>query len=150
MKKLFLAVLLMAVTLAGITSCEDDNSASASVHYEGCLSGITFDDSSDVDYYYYIHEALASRSIGLVDSLSIFKEEANVDYSSVLMAVAQCDAQAVSTYQNKLSAVKRADVISAMQVPDSLSLDSLDGFTITYSLYSGYSSQVVTTYEMKY
>lgn len=147
MRKQFLTTLALVALICGIESCsmDTDNEAEASVSYIGMCDKIVFADSGDVAYVKYITSAISTERLPLVGEHSLFTEKAKTDDGYVQNAVAKCNQQAIDTYDHVLANVSSSYLRSTLITlyGDSVDFDTLDAFTIHYSLNSFVSNSTV-------
>lgn len=148
MKNLFWMVLAFVGLFGGFAACsmETDNEAEATMAYFGVCNDIVFADSGDVVYATYISDAIASERMPLVGNRSAFTEKAKTADGYVQNAIVQCNQQAIETYDHVIANVSSSYMRESLIVlyGDSVNFDTLDAFTIDYSLMSLVDSRVET------
>ena len=140
MKKLLL--LIAAITTCSLTfqSClsDTDDKSDATCWFCGNIDSIGFTDPADSVFIPCIVNALGSTTLAVAGDNSWFSTfAAGEDINLVLY---ECRKQAISDYSNKLNGITGNMLREQAQTynGDTLSVDSLDAFTVKYGLYDSY------------
>ena len=157
MKKLFwiVTVGIVATLVPSACSMDTDDEAEATVPYMGVCDRIEFADSADFDYAPLIAQLIMTEKVPLTGDASLFTEEAKTNDGYVQNAIVLCNEKAIKTYDAMLAQVTPAYMRSQLVATygDSIQFDSLDAFTIHYSLYGMVvqsTTQVVATFKKEY
>ena len=126
-------------------SMETDEEASATIPYVGYCDSVVFEQEQDTVFEPYIKAVIATKTIPLVGDNSMFTESYTTKDGIYQNAVANCNYQAMKTYEVMLDNVTPRIMRSTMVTlyGDSVDFDSLDRYTIYYSLYGFVNTQDV-------
>ena len=138
MKRL-LYVMMLCLGVTGFVACSVDTESEASVTipYEGQCDSIVFDNAQDTVFEQYIKDVIASKTIPLVGENSAFSESFTTNDGVYQNAVANCNLQALRTYETMVNNVSSRMMRSTMETlyGDSVNFSSLGYYTVYYSLY---------------
>ena len=124
MKKMFYAILAMAITAITLNSCmnndDDDNSAKVTISYFGDLSSVNVTDANDSAFIPLIQEASAYLKMSSFNS--VWQESAKSNTGSLTVATAIANAQACKTFEKKINTLTMSSLKTAIfsQHSDSL------------------------------
>ncbi len=150
MKKVLLGAAALLLACVCFTSCVDDDDvkASAEMSYYGLSDTIVFNPAYESSDDSLMYDSLVRKSLddlGYTGDKSIFMEKAEVNVSIPIYAQAQCNEQAIKTYEKKLEPVTLdkikaniyennwADVKSKYSSYDAVPVHS---FSVDFKLYS--------------
>jgi len=153
MKRL-LYVMMLCLGVTGFVACSVDteSEASATIPYVGQCDSIVFDNVQDTVFEWYIRDVIASKTIPLVGDNSIFSESFTTKDEFYQNAVANCNLQALRTYETMVNNVSSRIMRSTMETlyGDSVDFSPLGYLTVYYSLYGFVNEQnlhIGTTYK---
>lgn len=104
MKKIFVFITLVAITMAGMTSCLDGSGSDATISYIGTCDSIEYSDSSCAVFDKFIKEAVTFT----------FEEKAQSDESSAFAAIAMCHEQACATWERTMKILSKDQVANTI------------------------------------
>ena len=137
MKKLLLLIAAIVTCSLTFQSClsDNDDKADATCWFFGNIDSIGLTDPADSVFIPCIVNALGSTTLSVAGNNSWFSTfAAGEDINLVLY---ECRKQAITDYSNKLNGITSNMLREKAQSynGDTLSVDSLDAFTVKYGLY---------------